>query len=170
MKHYPADKLQKTKSKAVANNLIEYPKENNVRLNGQETSAPMAKLQDIISNSSQVKQLKAFREMAANQTTPSVIQLGKLGKKKAAIERNKNKKSKTQSLGDRSYNNLCAYRPGWVRSNNITAQNVADFRKTYKHGIRGHSSGDNTMGEQDNTKEDCLAYKSWHTKTFGVWY
>lgn len=99
-----------------------------------------------------------------------VVQLGKDSKKRAATERNANKKAKEQSQGDRSYNNICAYRPGWVRMNDITADKVAAFRKTYKNGIRGHASGDNNQGEQENTKTDCLAYKSWHTKTYGEWH
>ena len=75
-----------------------------------------------------------------------------------------------QSKAARSYNNLCAYRPGWVRKNNITLADVTNFIKTYSSGIRGHASGDNSQGEQDNTKNDCLAYKSWHTTRYGVWH
>ena len=134
------EKPKKNKSRAIANSVVN--KKNEVK---------------------QEKRLEDNREKKHND----VVQLGKNGKKKAAMERNANKKAKAQSMGDRSYNNLCDYRSGWIKRNNITAQNVKDFRKTYSKGIRGHASGNNNDGEQGNTTEDCKAYKSWHTTQFG---
>ena len=96
-----------------------------------------------------------------------VTQLGKKSAKKAATARNAAKPQKAAAQGDKSFANLCAYRAGWVRDNNITADNVKDFRKTYPSGIRGHASGKSGDGEQGNTTADCTAYKSWHTKKYG---
>lgn len=89
----------------------------------------------------------------------SVTQLAKGG--------NKKKKEQKQSLADRSYVNLCAYRPGWVRQNDINAQHVKDFIKTYRSGIRGHHSGSSQDGEQQNTTNDCIAFKSWFKTNYG---
>jgi hypothetical protein len=95
-----------------------------------------------------------------------VVQLkggkGKGGKKSAAQQ---------QSKAQRSFNNLCAYRSGWIKRNDITLELVTRFIKEcpYPAGIRGHSSGDNSQGEQDNTRDDCLAYKSWHTLNVAAW-
>ena len=75
--------------------------------------------------------------------------------------------AKKQSKAARSFNNLCAYRSGWVKRNDITLETVTAFIKTHPEGIRGHASGDNSQGEQDNTTLDCLAYKSWHTGLYG---
>ena len=82
------------------------------------------------------------------------------GKKKGG---GKSPQAQAQSKAARSFNNICHYRSGWVKRNNITEQTVADFIDDgHPQGIRGHSSGDNSMGEQDNTTNDCLAYKHWH--------
>ncbi|BAY19480.1 hypothetical protein NIES21_53430 [Anabaenopsis circularis NIES-21] len=112
-----------------------------------------------------IQEKKVLKQKEPNK----IAQFGKKKTKEAATKRNANKKQKAQSLGDRSYNNLVAYRSGWVKKNGITAEDVKEFRKSYKHGIRGHSSGDNNQGEQGNTTEDCLAYKSWHTREKGQW-
>ena len=178
-----ADKIQENKNHPIAigsvgNQLVQKQTGGESAfqfIDNRPEAIAQRKLREVISNSPQVRQLRILREIANNsiQLKPlepiqkNVVQLGKESRKKAATERNKNKKAKTQSLGDRSYNNLCAYRAGWVRDNEITAGMVAEFRKTYASGIRGHASGDNNQGEQDNTTNDCLAYKSWHTKKYG---
>jgi hypothetical protein len=61
---------------------------------------------------------------------------------------------------------LKAYRPGWVRKNDITEQQV----RSYVSGggtIRGHHSGDPSQGEGPNTPGDLLAFKSWFTTQHG---
>lgn len=67
-----------------------------------------------------------------------------------------------------SWSNLKCYRPGWVRKNAITEERVKEYCGTGGR-IRGHcsSTGNKDDGEQDNTKVDLLAFKSWHTTKYG---
>lgn len=77
---------------------------------------------------------------------------------------------KQQHQGDGSWLNMKHYRPGWVRDQNITEEMVKAFVKTYSKGkIRGHHSGapDDNSKEHQNTTDDLIAYKSWHTKKYG---
>ena len=87
----------------------------------------------------------------------------------ATVLQAKKKKSaaEVQSKAQRSFNNICAYRAGWVRKNDISLATVTAFIRTYPSGIRGHASGDNSQGEQGNTTADCLAYRSWHRGIYG---
>ncbi len=157
------DKISKNKTSFTENESIQ--RKNSASafhfVDNRTEATPIQKALISSNNTSAVAQLASVGDVA---------QLGKKSAKAAATARNADKKAKTQSLGDRSYNNLCAYRPGWVRKNDITAAKVAAFRKTYSNGIRGHASGDNSQGEQGNTTADCLAYKSWHTTTYGQWH
>lgn len=110
-----------------------------------------------------IKQLKSFEEKPATVSKPILVQLkGGGGKKKGG----KTPKKKESGV-DRSYNNLGAYRPGWVRKNNVTREHIAAFQKTYKSGIRGHASGTSEDKEQGNTTTDCNAFKSWFTGLYG---
>lgn len=87
------------------------------------------------------------------------------GKKKGG---GKSPQAQAQSKAARSFNNICHYRSGWVKRNDITEKRISDFIDDgHPQGIRGHSSGDNSMGEQDNTTNDCLAYKRWHEGQWG---
>lgn len=80
------------------------------------------------------------------------------------------KEKKVVHEENKSWKNIQDYRPGWIKRNNITEATVKDFCKQYEHRtIRGHGSGDNSQGEQDNTTRDLNAYKSWHTDQFGIW-
>ncbi len=114
----------------------------------------------------------AVRTRASSAGHPATVaQPKKLGKMRAGMQSGKanpaNKNAKQASKADRSFNNLKDYRPLWVTQNGITALHVRDFVKSYKWGIRGHASGDNSQGEQGNTTEDCKAYKGWHTRLHG---
>ena len=65
-----------------------------------------------------------------------------------------------------AWENLKAYRSGWVKRNNITESDV----QSYVGGggkIRGHHSGDPSQGEGPNTPTDLLAFKSWYTGLHG---
>ncbi len=109
-----------------------------------------------------ITQRKSFvPDNESTQFAPKTFEVTQLVKKK------KKKKEEVQSLADRSYNNLCHYRPGWVRKNGITSEHVRAFIKTYKSGIRGHHSGTSQDKEQQNTTNDCLAFKSWFTTNYG---
>ena len=84
--------------------------------------------------------------------------------------RKKEKERKVVHEENKSWKNMQDYRPGWIKRNNITEETVKEFCGQYEHRtIRGHGSGDNSQGEQENTTRDLNAYKSWHTKTFGIW-
>jgi hypothetical protein len=105
------------------------------------------------------------------QRTAAVVQLARGAKKGAKKSAKKSAAAQQQSKAQRSYNNLCAYRPGWVRNNDITLALVTRFIRDcpYPNGIRGHASGDNSQGEQAKTTNDCLAYKAWHTHNIAAW-
>jgi hypothetical protein len=82
----------------------------------------------------------------------------------------KNKETQAQHVQKSSFDNLNDYRSGWVNRNNITAERVREFCAQYEHKrIRGHASGDNTQAEQEVTKRDLKAYRSWHTEHYGPW-
>jgi hypothetical protein len=102
-----------------------------------------------------------------NVHQPAVIQ--EKGGKKKGKGGGKSSTAKKQSKAQRSFNNLTAYRSGWIKRNDISLETVTAFIKDcpYPNGIRGHASGDNSQGEQDNTTNDCLAYKAWHTGKWG---
>jgi hypothetical protein len=64
-----------------------------------------------------------------------------------------------------TYENLKCYRPGWVKKNGITEEHV----KEWGGKIHGHcsSSSDKDSGEQERTKTDLAAFKSWFTTNYG---
>jgi len=80
------------------------------------------------------------------------------------VERQEEQKENKESS---SWGNMQAYRPGWIKKNGITEDLVKEFCREMGRKIRGHASGDSSQGEQDNTKEDLTAYKSWHTTKYG---
>ena len=81
------------------------------------------------------------------------------------FNKNANIKVAKQQRQVTTFENLKCYRPGWVRRNNITEEHVREWGGR----IHGHcsSAADKDEGEQERTKTDLAAFKSWFTQHYG---
>ena len=81
--------------------------------------------------------------------------------------RAKTEEKKEVHQENQSWTNLNYYRSNWVSDNNIMEGQVKKFCRDTKLRIRGHHSGDNSKGEQGNTTQDLIVFKSWFTQNYG---